>query len=134
MRITVTADYPEHEVRDLLTFAAKQVGLDHSHLTVKVKNSKTAYWRGHAWGRRKLVTIGLGPETLFPVQHSHLRRPFMVENWKEALVIVAAHEFTHIKDWNDIQHMSEKTANAHGFLAWVNYRKEKDEVHSDSQR
>ena len=125
----ITAKHPKDEVRKLLHFAARQVdGLNHSTVLVKVKNSKRGYY-GRAFpylcsaqdiptGANCLVTIGLG--STYPVK----TRKETYETWKVVLVAVAAHEFRHIRDWQQGIKATEKAANIEGRLALYEYRKE----------
>lgn len=132
MIIRTTTNHPEEEVRKLLFFAAHQVDdLVHKHLLVKVKNTGRAYY-GRAFsflcseqdvktGAYWLVTIGVGDN--FPTVAGR-RPPVVYHTWQEALVSVAAHEFAHIRDWQQgVPCPSEKTANIEGRLALNEFRK-----------
>lgn len=76
MRIKNTSQYPDDEVRKLVTFAMR--GIDTTGVLVKVKNSRSAY-RGMAYGNvpsmsparkmksvDRLITIGIGSPHQFP--------------------------------------------------------------------
>jgi len=129
MRITVSATYPESEVREMLSFAAKHVELKHSKLRVKVKNSRSQF-RGMAYriaylhsdrasGSEGLVTIGIGKPDKFPYSSNSTHE---LRDWKEALVFVAAHEFSHQVDFKAGRKTSEVSANRDGRTAVAAWR------------
>ena len=129
MRVTVTANYPESDVREILLFAAKHVELNHAALRVKVKNS-TGTFRGMAYrvaytsadynaGAKGLVTLGIGTPDKFPFTS---RSCGELRDWKEALVFLAAHEFSHQVDFKSGKKSSEVTANRDGRTAVAAYR------------
>jgi hypothetical protein len=122
MKAIITAHYPPDEVRAILAFAARSVGLKHAGVVVKVKNSQRGIVRGMAYHGARLVTIGIGKPEDFPVKMWRCRQDFVVSDWREALVWVAAHEFVHTRDMLAGVKCSETTANGDAFLTLLEWR------------
>ena len=104
------SQYPDSTVRALVKFATRE--LDMRHVCVNVRNS-TGSLAGHAYrgvpsisnappSAEYLVTLRIGDRSRFPVEHrypgkSGNRWPFIyLEDWREAVVYLAAHEGKHI--------------------------------------
>ena len=118
MRLKNTSRYPDDAVRRLVTIAL--LGIDARRLAVNVKNSRRPY-RGRTYATvpsispisaepdmDRLVTIGIGAPECFPLDtaigergalhgYGGKRSPIITMNdWREALVAVAAHEGRHV--------------------------------------
>ena len=125
MRLKNTSRYPEAEVRALVEFACR--GVDMTGVQVNVKNSRQAY-RGRAYNGvpsvspasrlqtvSRLVVVAVGQDQQFPVVNYYstkLKRVPRVElqNWREALVKVAAHEARHVHQYRHDKPRSEVDA------------------------
>lgn len=124
MRIKNTSRYPKVEVERLVRFAAK--GVRTSRVEVHVKNSKRVF-AGRAWhniGRNHVVNVAeyiddlvivrLGSPDRFPFEFSYPRLKtaprYTINNWKEAMVSVTAHELYHIKQRRTGKRSSEVKA------------------------
>lgn len=102
MKLKNTSRYSDAEVRVLVRFALAAVGgvAETGEVAeVAVRNRADAF-SGHAYsGRRVTVSVG-APET-FPTQAHYADRgerfpSYELRDYREALVVVAAHEFTHL--------------------------------------
>jgi hypothetical protein len=109
--------YPDEEVRQLVAFAVSDV--DMRRVCVHVKNRRHAPYSGFAYDHvpeisnaprssKYLVTIGLGPPDKFPTKEHKRHRgagtSFPVrrfDDWREALVFLAAHEAKHIEQYRE---------------------------------
>ncbi len=116
MIIRNTSIYPTPEVRELVKFATAEV--DMRRVCLKVKNSRHAF-RGMAYegvpyasaspaSTEYLVTVGIGAPRHFPKEDlvysykSGSRFPrYRFEDWREALVHLAAHEAKHIEQYKE---------------------------------
>lgn len=117
MHLRNRSAYPTDEVRDLVKFAVSDV--DMRHVCVNVKNRRHVRYAGFAYdsvpsisdaprSTKYLVTLGLGPPDRFPTEE-HKRHPgagtsFPVrrfDDWREALVFLAAHEAKHIEQYRE---------------------------------
>jgi hypothetical protein len=120
--------FPTPEVVDLVEFATADV--DMHGVCVNVKNTRAYACAGYAYdgvpevsnappGSEYLVTIRLGPEATFPSEMAHRKRSPAVEVacWREALVVVAAHEAKHIEQYRRGASRSEVACER--FAAWV---------------
>lgn len=119
-RFTVrnTSRYPTDEVRALVKFASQEI--DMRAVCVNVKNATIPY-RGGAYrhvpaisnapaGSEYLITIGIGPEDLFPYFWDSSYKsvaPIAFFDWREALIAVAAHEAKHIDQFRHGTRCSE---------------------------
>jgi hypothetical protein len=114
MPITITAKYPKAEVRRLVVFAVKHVGVDLKTVQINVKGSQYAYaGRAYggipslspAWGTGAsyLVVIRIGTPDCFPITTAQSKRcPLITMNtWQEALLAVCAHELQHVVQFRD---------------------------------
>ena len=120
MRIKVTANYPPEAVRQLIRFAASQVdGLKRDGLTIWVKNSSHPY-RGFAYPNGH-TTIGIGKPQWFPILGDK-RRGLILSDWRETVVMLAAHELAHQRSHQDGKHKGESPANWYGWFAVMQYR------------
>ena len=112
--------YDTAEVRALVRFATADI--DMRGVCVNVKNT-TASYRGMAYqgvpyvsnappSAEYLVTIGIGPESKFPkrgVSYGGVEIPgprgrwprYNLNDWREGLVMVAAHEACHIEQFKE---------------------------------
>lgn len=107
MRLRITSNYPIEEVKKLVRFASK--GVNHSHLTVWVKNSSSSFaGRYFHYGH---VVARIGQPKKFPcdMQYPGLKRApaYEVNNWQEAMVVVVAHELRHHFQHKHHKRMSE---------------------------
>jgi hypothetical protein len=120
--------FPTGEVIDLVEFATADV--DMHAVCINVKNTCSFACAGCAYdgvpevsnappGSEYLVTIRLGPEREFPAAMAHRKRspPVEVACWREALVLVAAHEAKHIEQYRRGERRSEVACER--FAAWV---------------
>lgn len=135
MIIKITANYPHDEIKEILYFAAKSIGVNHARLIVKVKNSRKTY-RGTAFnwawskdngkhGATRMITLGIGKPELFPHTPRRYRQKFVLNDWQEALVRVAAHEFQHVRDYDNGIKASETAANGECFVTLQEWRKQR---------
>jgi hypothetical protein len=137
MRIKNTSRYPTVEIEQLVRFAAKGVGT--SGAEVHVKNSRHVL-SGGAWRlleRRDivneakcvdyLVVIRVGLSAKFPIEYCYpriKRAPrYTIENWREAIVTVTAHELYHIKQRRTGKRTSEVKAERWALNRLEDYRK-----------
>lgn len=118
MRLKNTSRYPDDAVLQLVIIALR--GINARRLAVNVKNSRRPY-RGRTYATvpsispvsaepdiERLVTIGIGAPECFPLDtaigqpgtlhgYGGKRSPIITMNdWREALVAVAAHEARHV--------------------------------------
>jgi len=119
MTLRNSSQYDTKEVRALVRFATSEVDMRGVH--VNVKNAKSTPYRGMAYegvpmisdARGKadyLVTIGIGSEDRFPIpsaQRSTRWPKYEMNDWREALVLVAAHEAKHIEQFKEDKPRSE---------------------------
>lgn len=132
-----TSRYPTSEVVALVRLALTD--LDTTGVHVNVKNSRIGPRGGTAYsyvpsisnapkGSDYLITVGLGPESMFPMLGDHYvgKRPiskggqwpeFDLRDWRDALVLVAAHEGKHIEQYRENLRRSEIACEHHA--AWV---------------
>jgi hypothetical protein len=132
-----SSKYPSDQVEDLVKFALKNV--PHSEeLEVHVKNSKHAFYgrifasaEDYTCGcnsRRFLIVVRIGKAKHFPylsVYPDHKRcqkYAVMLNDWKEALVKVTAHEGMHLRQWIDKKPMWEHQAEKHAVMILDKYR------------
>ena len=120
MTLRNSSQYDTKEVRALVRFATSEVDMRGVH--VNVKGAKVPF-RGMAYEgvpmisnapakAEYLVTVGIGAETLFPTSGSGETRSarwpkYQMENWREALIVVAAHEAKHIEQFRTGDSCSE---------------------------
>jgi hypothetical protein len=121
MTLRNTSRYDTREVRELVRFATSEVDMRGVH--VNVKNANNTAFRGMAYigvpfisnappKADYLVTIGIGAEDHFPMSRIHRRMTsrwpeYEMNNWREALVVVAAHEAKHIEQFKEDKPRSE---------------------------
>lgn len=122
--------YASDDVRDLIKFAVSEI--DMRGVCVNVKNATGAF-RGMAYmgvpsisdapaSAEYLVTVGIGPEDAFPIHdhvcghavgHGSASGPSSawprcdLNDWREGLVYVAAHEALHIEQYKERLRHSE---------------------------
>ena len=119
MRIRNTSRYPTDEVREIVKWACAPI--DMHHVCVNVKGSSRSF-RGMAYQgvptvsnapatSEYLVTVGIGAESSFPILGHRYpgksdRFPsYDLHDWREALVLVTAHEAAHIEQFReDVSH------------------------------
>jgi hypothetical protein len=132
-----SSKYPSDQVENLVKFALKNV--PHSEeLEVHVKNSKYAFY-GRIFasaedctcgcnGQRFLIVVRIGKTRHFPylsVYPDHKRcqkYAVLLNDWKEALVKVTAHEGMHLRQWIDKKPMWEHQAEKHAVMILSKYR------------
>jgi hypothetical protein len=132
-----SSKYPSSEVEDLVKFALKNV--PHSdELEVQVRNSKHAFY-GRIFtsaedctcdcdGQRFLIVVRIGNAKHFPYlsvypDHKRCQRyAVMLNNWKEALVKVTAHEGMHLTQLIEKKPMWEHQAEKHATMILATYR------------
>jgi len=137
MIIKNSSKYPSNEVEDLVKFALRNV--PHSaELEVHVKNSKHAFY-GRIFAsaedctcgcnsQRFLIVVRIGNKKLFPylsVYPNHKRcqkYAVLLNDWKEALVKVTAHEGMHLRQWIEKRPMWEHQAERHATIVLARYR------------
>lgn len=151
MRFLNFSQYPDDEVRQLVTMAMRDV--DTVGVAVHVKNSRRGAYRGMAYDgvpaisraarhkrTRYLITIGIGAPDRFPVDnlvsttrngvterhpYGGKRSPLIeMADWREALVAVAAHEARHIQQFQWHARRSEVDAERFAARALQRYRAE----------
>jgi hypothetical protein len=119
MYLKNTSRYDIEEIKDLLVYAAD--GFDLRGVAVNVKNCSRGY-AGRAYSdvpgisnvhpkATRLVVIRIGTPGKFPISNfiRKLGHPYggktspliEMQNWREALVAVAAHEFCHIHQFQN---------------------------------
>ena len=129
--------YPSDEVEDLVKFALRNV--PHSEeLEVHIRNSKHAFY-GRIFAsaedctcgcnsQRFLIVVRIGNKKLFPylsVYPDHKRcqkYAVLLNDWKEALVKVTAHEGMHLRQWIEKKPMWEHQAERHATMILAKYR------------
>lgn len=144
MRVKITANYPESEVKALLVHAARSVGLKHAGLAVYVRNRSTGI-SGRACnyvysteklargGNYQRVILSIGREDTFPsCINNHGQKQCLnifLADWREALVYLAGHEFGHILffQMGKRQGGGEVSADWHGYQALKEYRAKRAE-------
>jgi len=127
MKIKITANYPEQEVRDLLRLSARVVGVKHAGWTVEVKNSRNT-GRGACYYWKRHITIGIDRPEKFPTQAWSIRQDLMLSDWREAFVWLAAHELGHALIHMESRKQSETEANWFGWRAVKEYRERPEQV------
>lgn len=135
MKLKSTSHYPMDEVRELLAFAAK--GISTKHVAVHVRNTRHPYYGRAYWGvpsissayktsAQYLVTIRIGKPDRFPLDCKYPRLKtapeYTMQDWKEAMVMVAAHEFRHIHQYRQRKPRSEIDAEKWAFKRLLAYR------------
>jgi hypothetical protein len=134
MVIRNTSDYPTEEVRELVRFAARDV--DMRRVCVNVKNVRSHATSGMAyWGvplisnappsSEYLVTLRIGSPDRFPCEHVYPGKSASLrgwprvelEDWREGLVHIAAHEAKHIEQYRE--HLSASELRCEHFAASV---------------
>ena len=136
MRIKNTSRYPAAEVEELVRFASQ--GIDSSGVEVHVKNSKWVF-AGRAWhniGRNRVVNVAediddllvmrVGSPNNFPFEFSYPRLKtaprYMIQDWREAIVCLTAHELYHIKQRRTGMRASEVRAERWALKKLLEYR------------
>ncbi|MBS7622269.1 hypothetical protein KEJ39_01160 [Candidatus Bathyarchaeota archaeon] len=137
MRIKNTSRYPTDEVEQLVRFASR--GIDSSRVEVHVKNSKRVF-AGRAWhniGRNMVINVAeditdllvvrVGSPTNFPFEFSYPRLKtaprYMIQDWREAVVCLTAHELYHIKQRRTGRRASEVRAERWALKRLLEYRR-----------
>jgi len=139
MIVTNTSKYPTKEVRRLVRFALKRIPQNH-RLEVHVKNSKRAlvgnfypsvpYCSNAQWDRSFLIVARIGTEDKFPREHvysgnSHVRckkYACTLNDWREALVNLVAHEGEHLRQWLKKGRFREDHAERRALKTLMKYR------------
>lgn len=135
MYLRITSKHPKEEVEDLIRFAAEPYDL--RRVCVNVKNSQHAY-RGRAYSRvpraysnaprsaKRLVVIAIGNSERFPLtgpQYGGKKSPIIhYASWQEAMVGIAAHEFHHIRQFQNKARCVEAYCERASFEAIERYR------------
>lgn len=122
MKLKITANHCPDEVRQVVEFAARSVGVKHSGWTVWVKNCRRGKARGRCYHDIRHITMGIGPAHNFPCDNWRSRQKFTYTDWREALMDIAAHEFAHALMHNESRRQSESEANWHGWKAITDWR------------
>ena len=137
MIVRNTSQYPSEEVESLVRFALKGTPKA-DELEVHVRNSKYAFY-GRIFAsaadctcdcdeQRFLIVVRIGDEKKFPylsVYPSHKRcekYATVLDDWKEALVKVIAHEGMHLRQWIENKPMWEHQAEKHAMATLTRYR------------
>jgi hypothetical protein len=137
-----TSKYPREEVEFLIRFA--HGGRETGPVAVNVKNSQHAY-RGRAYSYmpdasnrtrsktrgRYLVVVAIGTPDKFPklgCRYPGLKTApvYDLMTWQEAMVQVAAHEFTHCLQFRQGLRRSEIDAEERSLLCLQRYRAWRD--------
>ena len=137
MIIKNSSRYPNDKVENLVKFALRNI--PHSdELEVHVGRSKHAFY-GRIFtsaenctcgcnGQRFLIVVRIGSKKHFPYlsvypNHKRCQRyAMMLNNWKEALVKVTAHEGTHLQQMTEKKPMWEHQAEKHAKMVLTKYR------------
>ena len=111
-------------VEQLIEFATK--GLDTDGMEVHVKNS-ASIWRGRGGYRKSnpvvrmspeseyLATVCIGKDSYFPAgAHPTGAHEIVIQDWKDALVFLTAHEVMHCDQIRGGRAISEVEANKFG--------------------
>lgn len=127
MHIMNASSRPDKEVKTLIHFASKRLRKilpkdKYSKLEIRVTDIKDTY-RGRAWGSRPYrVLIRIGLDDKFPAKEvgynwKYKTAPsYDMNTWQEALIIIAAHEFYHIIQFEKNYKRSEIAAEKKGVL------------------
>jgi hypothetical protein len=119
LTIDSTSKHALDQVRDLIRFAHRVVKCEYAGtpkaedrlqapIALKVQNSSYTFSGGAGIGRGR-VFMRIGGTSAFPVlrkyrRYTHRREfpCYLLESWQEALVMLAAHELTHVASskWN----------------------------------
>lgn len=136
MRIKNTSRYPNSDILRLVKFASK--GTSSERVEIHVKNSKWAF-AGRAWhdvGNSSiikvddkiddLIVVRIGSPDKFPMNFKYpgLKRApkYTLNNWKEAIVSLTAHELYHIKQRRTRKRASEIKAETWAMKKLKEYR------------
>lgn len=133
MWIRNTSVYPDDEVKRLVKQATKNY--DMRHVCVNVKGAKHGC-RGMAYPQVPtisnapptadyLITIGIAPKIEEMVHNNHTvnRRPvYKTKDWRELLVVIAAHEACHIVQFRENLRRSEVRCEYAARYALSHYR------------
>ena len=122
MKVKITAKHPKAEIRTLLAFAAKSVGVKHSSIGVWVKNCKRGKARGACYLGWHYITIGIGSCEDFPCANWAGRQKTIFATLQEAFISVAAHEFAHMYQYQNKRKTGEAEAHWYGWTALMEYR------------
>jgi hypothetical protein len=137
MIVKNTSRYPSKKVESLVKFALKGIPHD-DELEVHVRNSKYAFY-GRIFAsaadctcdcdeQRFLIVVRIGGAKSFPyfsMYPGHKRcekYATMLNDWKEALVKVTAHEGMHLRQWIGNKPMWEHQAEKHAITILNKYR------------
>ena len=98
MKLRNSTPWPDHFLRRLVSWCARQVGLPPSKVrNVQFRNRSKRSYSGHAYGGGRIV-CSVGPAHRFPTNPDH--RPGMdgesFADQLEALVAITAHEVRHL--------------------------------------
>jgi hypothetical protein len=97
MRLVNKTKYPTKEVRQLIRVGAKGISLRNISVTVVPARLRVS---GRAWLRSRRILIRLPGPDVFPKSgwRRHRSSPLNhdYQNWREALVALAAHEVCHL--------------------------------------
>lgn len=114
-KIVNETDYDGRTVNSIVRWALKQLDLEKTPVTVKVKYTRRwfgapvtdwAYsgWFHFAWGGNT-ITLRVHPERYYPIGNHQYERTgempplFVCADWREALVAVAGHELMHLRQY-----------------------------------
>jgi hypothetical protein len=137
MIVKNSSKYPTDQVENLIKFALKNIPRS-DELEIHVKNSKHAFY-GRIFAsaenctcgcnrQRYLIVVRIGKTKHFPylsVYPDHKRcqkYAVLLNDWKEALVKVTAHEAMHLKQWTEKKPMYEHQAEKHATTVLNKYR------------
>jgi hypothetical protein len=110
--LRVTLAQPREEVAALVRLAA--TGLALQPVSVWVKNCSRAF-AGRAYMEEGYCVVRIGESRQFPIRNHHYpglktAPVYDINSWQEALVIVAAHEFRHLEQFQRRVRASEVDA------------------------
>lgn len=110
MKITNESQYDTKEVNDLVRYATKRLRKQLNSyawktLQVKVTGTKKCYSGRAYWSAPYRIIIRIGDPAQFPCEQAgygwkYKTAPaYSMKTWQEAMVVVAAHEACHIKQF-----------------------------------
>jgi len=120
MKLINTSIFPTNELREIITIAKGSIKTN--GVLVRTKNSKSTY-NGRFWQMRPgtgepLIILRLGNNT-YPKSVGHKykhgkKRYILINNWQELAVYILAHEFKHLKLWQNKKSQSEVKCDVYG--------------------
>lgn len=133
MYIDNQSKYPDREVNDLIRYATKRLRKQLTPqawktLKIKVTGSASSYKGRAFWSSPYYIIIRIGEPKHFPLKDAgygwkYKTAPkYSMENWQEAMVVVAAHEACHIKQFHKRTKRSEIEAEHYALKVLTRYR------------